>query len=139
MACLFIWAMGALILLQDYLQGQPIRIWAVNLTYIGVILTPVAALYLGLVFAHNTVKLRYFHLLSLLIPAISLILLFTNEHHGAFYTYYDYAHLTSADALGWYLSSTQPIRTSVLQQVCLSWPSSQSRMPDFSQNNQSLF
>ena len=102
MGCLFIWAIGALILLQDHLQGQSIQVWAVNLTYVGLILTPVAALYVGVVFAHNTVKLSPFHLLTLLIPAISLVLLFTNEHHFIFYKYYDYAHLTSADALGWY-------------------------------------
>ncbi len=102
MGCLFIWAIGAMLLLRDNLLGHPIQIWAVNFAYIGLILTPVAALYVGVVFAHNTVKLSPFHLLTLVIPFLSLFLLFTNEYHHVFYKFYDYAQLTSASALGWY-------------------------------------
>lgn len=102
MGCLFIWAIGAMLLLLDNLLGRPIQIWTVNFTYIGLILTPVAALYVGVVFAHNTVKLSPFHLLTLAIPALSLFLLFTNDLHHVFYKFYDYAQLTSANALGWY-------------------------------------
>ncbi|MCD8498941.1 MAG: hypothetical protein LRY35_03030 [Clostridiales bacterium] len=43
MGCLFIWAIGAMLLLRDNLLGHPIQIWAVNFAYIGLILTPVAA------------------------------------------------------------------------------------------------
>jgi two-component system sensor histidine kinase HupT/HoxJ len=102
LVCLLIWAMGALILLMDSLQGRPIKVWAVNLAYVGLILTPVAALYVGLIYARTTLKLSPIHLLSLVIPLFSLILLFTNGQHHLFYRYYQYDQLTQAAALGPY-------------------------------------
>jgi hypothetical protein len=48
--CLFIWTLGALLLLRDHLIGLSVRPWTVQLAYVGLILTPVAALYVGIVF-----------------------------------------------------------------------------------------
>jgi hypothetical protein len=102
LGCLFIWTLGALLLLRDHLIGLSVRPWTVQLAYVGLILTPVAALYVGIVFAHSTVRLSPVHLATLIVPALSLAILFTNQYHHLFYRAYDYENLTSSSAMGPY-------------------------------------
>ncbi len=102
MTTLFLWASGSLILEYDFLMGRETRHWAVNLAYVGLILTPVAIFYLGLVFAKTKIKLTWKHCLILIVPLISIILLFTNDRHHLFYRYIEYKDLTQAKALGSY-------------------------------------
>ena len=102
MITVLIWALGALFMLVDSLQKLPLQVWAVDLAYFGLILTPVAILYVGIIFARTTLKLSPIHLLSLVVPVISLVLLLTNNRHHLFYRYYEYDQLTQAAALGPY-------------------------------------
>ncbi len=102
MLTVLVWAVGALFMLADSLQNRPIQVWTVDLAYIGLILTPVAIFYVGIIYARTTLKLSPIHLLSLVVPTLSLILLLTNSRHHLFYRYYQYDQLTEAAALGPY-------------------------------------
>ncbi|MEA4889063.1 MAG: histidine kinase N-terminal 7TM domain-containing protein [Clostridiaceae bacterium] len=102
MTTLFIWAVGSVILDYDSLMGLETKHWAVNLAYVGLILTPVAILFMGLVFAKTKIKFSWKHCLFLIVPMISLIMLFTNDQHHLFYRYIKYEDLTQAKALGSY-------------------------------------
>lgn len=102
MSTLFLWTLGASILVTDSLLGNPIQIWAVDLAYIGLILTPVAALFLGLVFAKSTIRFTWRYALLLIVPIISIVMLLTNELHHLFYKTIEYATLTHAEKLGDY-------------------------------------
>lgn len=102
MATVFVWALGAAILATDSLQGHPTRTWVVYLAYVGLILTPEAILFLGLVFAKSSIKLSWRYALLLIIPAISIFMLFTNEFHHLFYESIEYSTLTDVGQLGIY-------------------------------------
>ncbi len=102
MATIFLWSLGAVILQYGDLMGQPTRAWAVYLAYVGLILTPVGALLLGVVFARTRIRLAWKHALFLVIPALSLVLLFTNNLHHLFYRTIEYKTLTQAASLGDY-------------------------------------
>ena len=99
---ILIWSLGDLIMLSDSLKGLPIRLWAFDLAYIGLILTPVGVLFVGLTFARATLTIKPIYALALVVPALSIILLLTNPNHLLFYRYYQYDQLTAASALGPY-------------------------------------
>jgi len=99
---LLIWALGAIILEYDHRFNKPTNVLIVNISYVGLILTPVAALFFGLVFANTKIKLSWKYGVFLIIPLISIILLFTNDYHHLFYNYVKYKELTHANALGKY-------------------------------------
>ena len=98
---LIVWALGAAILQYAYLQGLPTWRWAVGFAYVGLILTPVAILYLGVVFAQTRVKLNWVHALILVVPLVSIFMAFVNPNH-LFYVEMDYATLTQSSSLGPY-------------------------------------
>ncbi len=102
MGTISIWALGAVFLTFDYLAGRPTNPRMVELAYVGLILTPVAVLFLGVVFAKTKIRLSWKHGLFLVVPLISLVMLFTNDQHQLFYRYMRFEDLTSAQALGSY-------------------------------------
>lgn len=57
--------------------------------YIGACLTPVAIYFLGEIFVNTKIKFQKKHLLFLIIPVLSLIMLWTNQYHHLFYKEYD--------------------------------------------------
>ena len=57
-------------------------------SYISVCLLPVSFLFLALIFAKTKVRFRKIYLLPFVIPAISLLLLWTNNWHHLFYEVY---------------------------------------------------
>ncbi|HBP38289.1 MAG TPA: hypothetical protein DD640_06030 [Clostridiales bacterium] len=102
MGVMLIWTVAAIILEYDHLAGAPTNpIW-VNIAYIGVILTPVGVLYLGLIFAKTKIRLSWKHGLLFLVPLLSVILLITNDYHHLFYKYIEYTKLTRAESFGAY-------------------------------------
>ena len=56
--------------------------------YIGICFLPVSVLFTGLVFAKTKLKFSYKYILLLIIPFISLFMLWTNEFHHLFYKVY---------------------------------------------------
>lgn len=99
---LSIWAIGAILLEYYYRYYKTTNVLMVYISYIGLILTPVATLFLGLIFAKTKIEFSWKHGLVLIIPLISLVFLFTNKYHHLFYKYIQYEDLTSAGALGPY-------------------------------------
>lgn len=98
----FLWSAGAAILEYDSLMGHEIKIWAVDLAYIGLILTPVAVFFLGLIFARTKISFSWKYALLLIVPVTSLVMLFTNPLHKLFYQYISYETLTDFASLGSY-------------------------------------
>src|SRR5665647_2107870 len=102
MAATFIWALGSVILEYDFLTDHVTNPWMVALAYTGLILTPVPTLYMGLIFAKTKINITWRQSVLLLVPLLSIILVFTNQYHHLFYKYMVYEDLTKTYALGSY-------------------------------------
>lgn len=59
------------------------------IVYIAACFTPVAIYFLGDIFVNTKIKFKKSHLLLLIIPILSLIMLWTNDYHHLFYIEYD--------------------------------------------------
>lgn len=57
--------------------------------YIAACLTPVAIYFLGDIFVNTKIRFQKKHLILLVIPVLSLIMLWTNQYHHLFYKEYD--------------------------------------------------
>ena len=57
-------------------------------SYIGGCLLPVSVYFTGKIFANTKIKFKRYNLLLLIVPAISLIGLWTNDFHHLFFKYY---------------------------------------------------
>ena len=100
MFSVFLWVLGAIFLAYDDLYARGTRAAWVYLSYIGLILTPMAILYLGLTFSQSRISLSWKTLLLWVVPVVSIVVLLTNERHHLFYRYLRYEDLTQARALG---------------------------------------
>jgi len=58
------------------------------IAYIGICLLPIGLLYTGLVFVRTKIKLKRIDLLLLVVPFLSLLVLWTNDWHHLFYKHY---------------------------------------------------
>ena len=72
----------------------------VNLSYIGVCLVPVFLVYTGIVFAHTKIEFTLKHYLLLVIPIISIVVIWTNKYHHLFYI--RYSHIAGEIVYGKY-------------------------------------
>jgi two-component system, NtrC family, sensor histidine kinase HupT/HoxJ len=102
MGTTFFWALGAAILEYNSLNGRPTQIWAVNLAYFGLIMTPLAVLFLGLIFAKTKIRLSWIYGFLFIVPVTSLVMLLTNDMHHLFYRTIEYESLTWSSTLGSY-------------------------------------
>lgn len=57
-----------------------------RLYFLGAILVSISILFTGLIFARTKIKFTWKHALLLIVPAISIAVLFTNQSHHLFYT-----------------------------------------------------
>lgn len=57
-----------------------------RLYFLGTILASISVLFTGLIFARTKIKFTWKHALLLVVPAISIAVLFTNQNHHLFYT-----------------------------------------------------
>lgn len=62
--------------------------------YIGTCFLPVAIFFTGLIFAKTKITFKKKYLLFFIVPALSLILLWTNDYHHLFYKIYSYLYLS---------------------------------------------
>lgn len=59
-----------------------------NIIYIGTCFLPVSIFFTGLIFVNTKIKFKKLYLLFFVIPALSLIVLWTNTYHNLFYITY---------------------------------------------------
>ena len=85
---MFIWNLG-LVLQKTFTNIDPIKFD--YLTYVGICLLPVALFFLSRIFVNTKLTITKKDLLYLVIPLISLILLWTNDYHHLFYEVYSTA------------------------------------------------
>jgi PAS domain S-box-containing protein len=111
---LLVWAIGTIGLEYIYRFTGETSVTMVSIAYVGLILTPLAILYLGLVFAYTNVRLTWPYLFALLEPLTAIGLMFTNRSHHLFYREIVYETLTRSEALGPYF----PIHT-VYSYICI--------------------
>jgi two-component system, NtrC family, sensor histidine kinase HupT/HoxJ len=102
MVTVFIWAIGSIILAYNFLTGIEVKLWVVGVAYTGLILTPVTVLYIGLIFAKTKIRITWKQSVFLLIPLLSIAMVFTNNYHHLFYKYLVYEDMTKSTALGGY-------------------------------------
>lgn len=86
--CVFIICFGVIVqVICNKLFKVP-AIFFENFIYIGTCFLPVCVYFTGLVLENTKLKLNKFHLLLLIVPLLSLIILWTNNIHHLFYKYY---------------------------------------------------
>lgn len=65
--------------------------------YIGTCFLPVAIFFTGLIFAKTKITFKKGYLLFFIVPALSLIILWTNDYHHLFYKTYSYLYLSDCE------------------------------------------
>ena len=85
--CLFIWTLCSM--LQFIFQDSDIDpfLWE-KLASFAVCFAPVALFSLSQTFAKTKINIKWYHLLFLVIPIMSIIMIFTNEYHHLYFKQY---------------------------------------------------
>lgn len=88
--CVFIICFGVIVqVICNKLFNVP-AIFFENFIYIGTCFLPVCVYFTGLVLENTKLKLKKIHLFFLFVPLLTLIILWTNNIHHLFYTYYSF-------------------------------------------------
>lgn len=91
--CVLVICLGVIFqdILSKYFSWNP---WNFeNFIYIGTCFLPVAIFFTGLIFAKTKITFKKKYLLFFIVPALSLIVLWTNDYHHLFYKIYSYLYL----------------------------------------------
>lgn len=92
--CVLVICLGIIFqdILSKYFSWNP---WNFeNFIYIGTCFLPVAIFFTGLIFAKTKITFKKKYLLFFIVPALSLIVLWTNDYHHLFYKIYSYLYLS---------------------------------------------
>lgn len=92
--CVLVICLGVIFqdILSKYFSWNP---WNFeNFIYIGTCFLPVAIFFTGLIFAKTKITFKKKYLLFFIVPALSLIVLWTNDYHHLFYKIYSYLYLS---------------------------------------------
>lgn len=92
--CVLVICLGVIFqdILSKYFSWNP---WNFeNFIYIGTCFLPVALFFTGLIFAKTKITFKKKYLLFFIVPALSLIVLWTNDYHHLFYKIYSYLYLS---------------------------------------------
>lgn len=92
--CVLLICLGVIFqdILSKYFSWNP---WNFeNFIYIGTCFLPVAIFFTGLIFAKTKITFKKKYLLFFIVPALSLIVLWTNDYHHLFYKIYSYLYLS---------------------------------------------
>lgn len=86
---MFIWSVCRLVQIsvQEY---EALVVLLEHISYIGVILVPISLLFTGIIYAKTKIEISIKYLPLLIIPLISLIIVFTNEYHHLFIIEYSF-------------------------------------------------
>lgn len=92
--CVLVICLGVIFqdILSKYFSWNP---WNFeNFIYIGTCFLPVAIFFTGLIFAKTKITFKKKYLLFFIVPALSLIVLWTNDYHHLFYKIYSYLYFS---------------------------------------------
>lgn len=92
--CVLVICLGVIFqdILSKYFSWNP---WNFeNFIYIGTCFLPVAIFFTGLIFAKTKITFKKKYLLFFIVPALSQIVLWTNDYHHLFYKIYSYLYLS---------------------------------------------
>lgn len=92
--CVLVICLGVIFqdILSKYFSWNP---WNFeNFIYIGTCFLPVAIFFTGLIFAKTKITFKKKYLLFFIVPALSLIVLWTNDYHHLFYKIYSHLYLS---------------------------------------------
>ena len=92
--CVLVICLGVIFqdILSKYFSWNP---WNFeNFIYIGTCFLPVVIFFTGLIFAKTKITFKKKYLLFFIVPALSLIVLWTNDYHHLFYKIYSYLYLS---------------------------------------------
>ncbi len=95
--CVLVICLGVIFqdILSKYFSWNP---WNFeNFIYIGTCFLPVAIFFTGLIFAKTKITFKKRYLLFFIVPALSLIVLWTNDYHHLFYKTYSYLYLSDCE------------------------------------------
>lgn len=85
---LFIWSFFLILQITLSIPLGIKPIYFEYLVYIGTCFVPVGVFFIGLIYLKKEIKFKPIYLLTIVIPIISLIALWTNDSHHLFYQYY---------------------------------------------------
>ena len=89
MLCMMLWCIGLIIqiLIINFISPA-YAVYADYFTYLPVVLTPVALFFISYIFIKKEIHFKKWFLLLFIVPAITMIVLWTNDFHHLFYEYY---------------------------------------------------
>lgn len=88
MSSISIWTFGYLGLFYIFNFLKFNSLFFIKIIVTGIILTSVSLFFFGYIFAHTKIKFNWRFGLLLIIPTISLGMIYTNEYHQLFYKYF---------------------------------------------------
>ena len=89
MLCMMLWCIGLIIqILVINFISPAYAVYADYFTYLPVVLTPVALFFISYIFIKKEIHFKKWFLLLFIVPAITMIVLWTNDFHHLFYEYY---------------------------------------------------
>ncbi len=86
---MFIWSICRLIQISVQ-ENKELVILLEHISYIGVILVPISLLFTGIIYAKTKINISIKYLPLIIIPLISLVIVFTNEFHHLFIVEYSF-------------------------------------------------
>ena len=101
LVCIFIISLGVIsqVIGSNIFNINPL--YFEYIIYIGTCFLPVAFFFLALSYLNTKVTIKSSHISLFIVPIITIIMLYTNELHHAFYEYYSYN--MNEMIYGWYL------------------------------------
>jgi signal transduction histidine kinase len=87
---MFIWSTCRLLQIIIPDKNESLVISLEHISYIGVIFIPISLLFTGIIYARTKISISAKHLLLLIVPTISLVMVFTNVYHNLFIIEYSY-------------------------------------------------
>ena len=89
MLCMMLWCIGLIIqILVINFISPDYSVYPDYFTYLPVVLTPVALFFISYIFVKKEIHFKKWFLLLFIVPAITMIVLWTNDFHHLFYEYY---------------------------------------------------
>ena len=89
MLCMMLWCIGLIIqILVINFISPDYAVYPDYFTYLPVVLTPVALFFISYIFVKKEIHFKKWFLLLFIVPAITMLVLWTNDFHHLFYEYY---------------------------------------------------
>ena len=101
MLCMMLWCIGLMVqILAINFISLRVAIYVDYFIYLPIVLTPVALFFIAYIFIKNHIEFKKWYLLLFIVPAITMIVLWTNDFHHLFYE--EYSVNTSETVFGSY-------------------------------------